>query len=305
MTTLSSTDLVAGVRRLAAGRLRRIASSVGGTGNVMPLLSGKMLRTRLAARLAPALPGRFLSGWWAALARACAATELIHAASLCHDDLIDAGLVRRGRPTLWRAAGPTCAILIGDVLIFEAFHLLLDAGDGRYAKSFASKIREMCAAEVEQELELRGKPLDIPTCLRIARGKTGPLFAFVGQVCGGDDAALSEALEESGYLVGTAYQLADDLLDVVGEERVAGKTLGLDAVQLKYTLPQFSENAPGVTQEHISDLLGAALDSLEAWPRVRSALAEFLHQDLRPLFEKQLGLAGLPVGVANATEGWP
>ncbi len=268
----------------------------------MPLSSGKMLRTRFAARLARSSrpgPNR------AALEGACAATELIHAASLCHDDLIDGGLIRRARPTVWRAAGPACAILIGDALIFEAILLLLDAGDGRYVKSFASKIREICDAEIEQELKLRGKPLDVPTCLRIARGKAGPLFGFVGQVCGGDDAALSEALEEVGYLVGTAYQLADDLLDVVGEERVAGKTLGLDSKRLKRTLPQLAENPLRVTQEHIGDLLGSALDSLEAWPRVRGALAEFLDQDLRPLFEKQLGFAGLPVGVASAVEGRP
>ena len=60
------------------------------------MLFGKMLRTRLAARLALVSPGRFLSGWWAALEGACAATELIHAASLCHDDLIS-GLGRNGR----------------------------------------------------------------------------------------------------------------------------------------------------------------------------------------------------------------
>ncbi len=197
------------------------------------LLPGKMLRTRMAARLSTRLTVPVET-----LQHVCAAVELTHTASLCHDDVIDNALVRRGQPALWRASSRSGAVLLGDLLLCEAMGLLTGTDGGRLVRPFLAKLRETCAAEAEQELRLRGREVGRDVCLRIARGKTGPLFAFVGLAAGGADAALSAALEEAGYRVGTAYQLADDLLDVEGCEEAAGKTLGTDVARRKFTLAQ-------------------------------------------------------------------
>ena len=159
---------------------------------------------------------------------------MAHTASLCHDDVIDGGFLRRQQPTLWRVMGPSAAILIGDLLLCEAMDVLGSVEDGGLVGPFVAKLREVCAAELEQDLGSRGKVLEEAACLRLARGKSGPFFAFVGYACGGAQPDLRAALEEAGYQVGTLYQMADDLLDVIGGA-AAGKTLGTDAKQRKFT----------------------------------------------------------------------
>ena len=107
----------------------------------------------------------------------------------------------------------------------------------------------------------------------------------MGQVCGGDDEELSAAIEEAGYLIGTAYQLGDDLLDVVGEERVAAKTLGTDQRRRKLTLPQLSPQGPVRTREQISRLCRRSVDCVSGWPGVRTGIEEFLGCDLQPILD--------------------
>ncbi len=249
------------------------------------LLSGKMLRSRLGIRL---LANRSSLVDRSALQAVCAATELVHTASLCHDDVVDNSLIRRSQPTLWRVTGPSAAILVGDLLLCEATKLLAETQNGRYLNSFIVKVREVIIAEAEQELLYRGKWVDEETCLRLARGKTGPLFAFISRVCGGDDETLSSLLEEAGYRIGAAYQLADDLLDVVGSEDVSGKTLGTDVMRRKFTLAQGGEQGPGVTREHVRQLCASAIDLVEAYSDVQDAMRQFLRDDLQPVFDRHL-----------------
>jgi len=250
------------------------------------LAAGKMLRTRFAARLIEGASEETETR----IEKLCAAVEMVHTASLCHDDVIDHAQFRRGRPSLWRATGASGAILLGDLLLCEALKLLLEVDGGRYVAPFVDKLTEFCTAEIEQEIGLRGKPLDACTCQRLARGKTGPLFAFLGHACGGGERALCAALEEAGYLAGTAYQLADDLVDVLGEERVTGKTLGTDAERGKFTLASHSGDGAEATRERISRLYDAALARLSRWPHMRKRLAAFLADDLQPVFERHVGL---------------
>jgi octaprenyl-diphosphate synthase len=275
-------DLVSRARRVLGRRVEALATFMGGKVPVSQLMPGKMLRTKLAARLVSngSLPVDLRT-----LERACAATEMVHTASLCHDDVIDKSIVRRGRPTLWRATTRSGAVLVGDLLLCDAMELLLDTDGGRYVGAFVKKLKEVCLAEAEQELALRGRQLDEQTCLRLARGKTGPLFAFVGQVCGGDDEELSAAIEEAGYRIGTAYQLGDDLLDVVGEERVAAKTLGTDQRRGKLTLPQLSAQGPVRTREQIDRLCRCSIDCVSGWPGVRTGIEEFWDCDLQPILD--------------------
>jgi len=278
-----SNGFVAGVRRIVGERIERIAAQSGPDVPPEQLMPGKMFRTRLAARLVATgcAPGDCLT-----VARACAAIELVHTASLCHDDVIDNAVTRRFKPVLWRATSPSGAVLIGDLLLCDAIDLILETRDGRYVRPFIAKVREVCSAEAEQELALRGRRVDEDTCTRIARGKAGPLFAFVAYVCGGDDEALSAALEEAGYRVGASYQLADDLLDIVGAEGTAGKTLHTDVARRKFTLPQMSEDGRRSAEERVADLCVSARERLSGWPQVQAALADFLRLDLQPAVAK-------------------
>ncbi len=260
----------------------RLAAATRAAGlSVRPsqLLPGKMLRTRMAARLSArmAVPTETLQ-------RACAAVELTHTASLCHDDVIDNARMRRGQPALWRVSSRSGAVLLGDLLLCEAMGLLTAVEDGRLVRPFLAKLHETCAAEAEQELRLRGREVGRKECLRVARGKTGPLFAFVGLAAGGGNSARSAALEEAGYRIGTAYQLADDLLDVEGREEVAGKTLGTDVARRKFTLAQEPGGGRNATRELVAQFGSDALDAVRAWPRARQALAEFLRLDVQPVF---------------------
>ncbi len=281
-------QLVARVRETIGRRLERVAAGIGAQEAMVQLMPGKMLRTRFAARLAASVARPPKA---ATLERACAGIEMVHTASLCHDDVVDGGLTRRARPTLWRATSSSAAVLIGDVLLCEAMQLLLDTEGGRYVRAFVEKVGEVCRGEAEQELVLRGKSWDEETCLQIARAKTGPLFAFAGHVCGADDEALCRGLAEAGYRVGTAYQLADDLLDVLGREDVAGKTLGTDRARGKFTLASASGEGRHALKRHIADQFESGLECLRQWPGPRDALARFVSCDLIPLFDRyNLGL---------------
>ena len=244
-------------------------------------MHGKMLRTKLAVKLSE---NTHVAADSETLAYVCAAIELVHTASLCHDDVIDNGLIRRGKATLWKATSPSAAVLIGDLLFCESILLVHQAEGGRYLQPFISKVKEVCSSEIDQEMLLRWNVLDERTCMRLARGKTGPLFALVGLVLGRNDPALSSALEETGYYIGTAYQLADDLLDIAGDERITGKTLGTDSIRGKFTLPQSPDTTTTMMRETISDLCISALERLNDWPDVRTGLENYIENDLQPTF---------------------
>ena len=276
------TAFLEAVRSIVTGRMRKV-TALTGPADAAALLPGKMLRTRLA--------GRFIAAGLASLRpgvvrRAAAAVELVHTASLCHDDVIDNALLRRAQPALWRRKGMSAAVLIGDLLLCEAVELMLETRDLDLLGEFMEKVRRVCAAEAEQELTLRGQSLDERTCLRLARDKTGALFAFVAQACGATDTAMAGALEKAGYRMGTAYQLADDLLDVAGCERVAGKTLGTDHKRRKFTLPHVSPDGRRVVRDHVERLCRKALAELEAFPAARAAAEQFMALDLQPVLAR-------------------
>ncbi len=259
--------------------LRAAGAALGEFESIGKLLPGKMLRTRLAGRLQDAMGTNAVG-----LTDLCAAVELVHTASLCHDDVIDNALVRRARPALQHAAGSAGSVLIGDLVLCQAMILVHHAAAGRHMLEFLARMQEVVAAEAAQEVIHRGRTLDEQTCLRIARQKTGPLFAFAARICGDDDDdALSGALTEAGYRVGTAYQLADDLIDVLGDEQAAGKTLGTDAARGKFTLPQLPENGIAVTREHIGRLCQSAVGALTAWPAAREGVSKFILEDMQPV----------------------
>ena len=245
--------------------------------------NGKMLRARLAMRIGPTtLAPRNLRLY------AAAAVEMIHAASLLHDDVIDGGVLRRGAPAFWVQRGVSGAILFGDLLLFKALDLLCKIGETRLTEALIQFTGEVCDAESEQELILRGQTSDWDRCLNIARRKTGSLFAFIAYACGGDDVRLSSALKEAGYTIGTAYQVADDILDVNGNIDSAGKTLGTDVARDKNTAATVALQSESEPIHKVEELYASSLRRLSSWPDVCNAWESYLTHDIRPALDKNL-----------------
>ena len=283
----TSEEFTADVRQLAADRLEKISCELSSDLVLTQLLPNKMLRTRLAGRLAEC--GGVQSEEpddMRELTCLCGATELVHAASLCHDDVVDNAHLRRRQPALWRQTSASGAILIGDLLLCEAIDILSETQVVCRLGEFVAKVREVIAAETEQELVLRGQRLDADTCIRVARGKTGPLFALTAAACATRDTDLHGALEEAGYLIGTAYQLWDDLLDVVGPEHEVGKTLGTDSGREKFTIAQGGEEATNVTRDYVRDLCNSALECVSDYPNAHQGIMMFIVHDLKPVMSR-------------------
>jgi geranylgeranyl pyrophosphate synthase len=242
---------------------------------------GKMLRSRLALRIGSANGVED-----EVLVRAAAAVEMMHAASLLHDDVIDGGEIRRGEPAFWVREGASGSILLGDLFVCKAIRLLSDVADGRLIVPFVNYAAEMCDAEVEQELILRGEDLEWDTAVDVARRKTGSLFAFSGAAAAGADVELQAQLAECGYAIGTAYQLADDILDAYGDEETSDKTLGRDAARKKNTAASVSKLDNVNPLSYIERLTKESRKSLEGCPTLQEAWDEFYAHDIGPAMSR-------------------
>jgi geranylgeranyl pyrophosphate synthase len=245
--------------------------------------NGKMLRSRLIFRVGPAAQAPYQT-----LLHAAAAVEMVHAASLLHDDVIDGGYLRRGAPTFWVERGISGAILVGDMMLFKAVELTCAVEDVRLTSLLVRLTGEVCDAESEQELILRGKTPNWENAVRIARRKTGALFAFAAGACGGADATLIATLTESGYAIGTAYQLADDILDSTGTEQVSGKSMGSDEARGKTTAATVDPNLKTQAVAFVEDLCAQAEAALADWPVILGGWQSFMAEDMRPALKKNL-----------------
>jgi len=245
--------------------------------------SGKMLRSRLTLSIGNAngIDER-------ELVSAGAAVDMIHGASLLHDDVIDGGILRRGAPTFWKKYGINGAILFGDLLMFKALSLLTRVGRNDLMQELIDRTGEVCRSEVEQELILRGTPGTWEECEKVARFKTGSLFAFAAVAGGKCEPGQAEALREAGFILGTAYQLADDILDASGNEAVSGKTLGTDNQRGKTTAITATKNAPKNPINYIYSLLDASSEQLKPWPEIQGAWDAFLNVTMKPVLSKHL-----------------
>ena len=245
--------------------------------------NGKMLRSRLTLCIGSANGVNDQE-----LIHAAAAVDIIHGASLLHDDVIDGGLLRRGAPAFWKEHSTNGAILLGDLLVFKAFNLLIDVGRSDLLEELIKMAANVCKSEVKQELQLRGSPGTWEECKAIARAKTGSLFAFAALAGADESAQQTDALREAGFLLGTAYQLADDLLDASGNETISGKTLGTDNERGKTTAVTATENAPEHPEELVYRLLDDAAGQLSRWPRLQQALNSFIAETLKPVLDSYL-----------------
>lgn len=195
-------------------------------------------------RIRPALV--FLSGWKGEgipapdLVRVAAVVELVHLATLVHDDIMDEATVRRGRSTAVREYGATAAVLLGDALFAHALHLATQFPTTEICAAVSESTRRVCAGEIVQTLRRRTTNISRADYQRIIDLKTAELFrvsCFLGAKLGGFSPGYVTAATHFGRRLGIAYQIYDDLADFFGEENRIGKTLGTDLASGKLTLP--------------------------------------------------------------------
>lgn len=169
-----------------------------------------------------------------------AAIELIHTASLLHDDVIDGAKVRRGKATANVLWGDSAAIVGGDFLLAYAFELLSAHPDARAMCDIAETAQKMCRGQMLELAHAFDAQMSRDRYFEIVGLKTAELFAsacFVGSLSGGAEVEHATCLRNFGLLVGTAFQIVDDLLDIIGSESVLGKPVGQDLRGGKITLP--------------------------------------------------------------------
>lgn len=195
-------------------------------------------------RIRPALT--FLSGWRGAgpvqpeLVRVAAVVELVHLATLVHDDIMDEADVRRSRRTAAREYGSEAAVLLGDALFAHALHLATQFPTTEVCAAVSASTRRVCAGEIVQTLRRHSTNITRADYQRIVDLKTAELFRVsceLGARLAGFPAAFVDAASRFGRHLGIAYQIYDDLVDFFGEEKRIGKTLGTDLASGKLTLP--------------------------------------------------------------------
>src|SRR3984957_17260950 len=174
--------------------------------------------------------------------------EMVHLATLVHDDVMDEAEIRRGRLTLGANWGNEIAVLFGDCLFAQALKLAASFPTPEICRAVAMATNTVCAGEILQTRQRRNFQFSQAEYFKVLEMKTAELFALschLGACLSGAPPAQQAALREFGLALGTAYQVFDDCLDLFGSEAAAGKSLGTDLAQGKLTLPvlQFWQRA--------------------------------------------------------------
>ena len=205
---------------------------------------GKMLRPTLVL-----LAGRACGELTDAHITAATVVEMVHMATLVHDDVLDEAAMRRRGRTINHLRGNEAAVMLGDYLISHSYHLCSSLGSQSIARLISKTTNQICEGELLQLHNRANLDLDEETYLTVITRKTASLIAtscYLGASLAGGDEQSAKRLEKFGLSLGIAFQIQDDLLDLIGEERHVGKTLGIDIEKQKLTLPliHFLNHAP-------------------------------------------------------------
>lgn len=273
---------------------------------------GRYVQNSQGKQLRPILT--LLSAWACgrrdrAVHQTAAALEIVHNASLLHDDVIDRSALRRGRPTVNARFGDNVAILMADYLYSHAFRLALECLDPRVLQMITRVTAEMCESEMFA-IEREDALLTEEDYYRIIKGKTAYLFGAccgLGAILAGRDEEVVEALTRFGLAFGLAFQITDDVLDYVAEEASFGKTVGTDIQGGRQTLPLIRalEVASEADRERMLALLhdptveGGA-PALIALVRNHGGITYALEAARRHLLEAVRGLDLLPSSEGRA-----
>ncbi|MCC7146531.1 MAG: polyprenyl synthetase family protein [Phycisphaeraceae bacterium] len=238
LSTLLSAELAEVECRFAAELLSDL-SSVNSLVTHVQRYHGKMLRPVLvlASGLATSASPPALTEAHRILATV---VEMVHMATLVHDDVLDEAEVRRGGATLNQLRGNEAAVMLGDYLISHAYHLCSSLGDATLSQLIARTTNTVCEGELLQLANRDNWALDEPTYFEMIRRKTASLCGVccrLGARLHGAAPAVEQALYVYGEKLGLAFQIVDDLLDILGQESTVGKTLRRDLQKGKLTLP--------------------------------------------------------------------
>jgi geranylgeranyl pyrophosphate synthase len=221
--------------------------------------------------------------------RAATAIELVHMATLVHDDILDAAPLRRGQTTVVAASGRLRAVGVGDLLLSRAFAILAAAGDARSIELLAEASVALARGELAQRQDAFDTGVSERRYLERCRLKTATLFRCA-VLLGRDD----EAMAEFGSSIGLAFQLLDDVLDVSGPPERTGKARGTDLLDGTVTLPLIlaAERDPQLAAADLRSLDAAGAEALCDRIAATGALDEVRSRALEMVASAKSGLAG-------------
>ena len=238
--------------------------------------SGKQLRPMLALMMARACAGEAVDG----SIRYAAASELLHNATLLHDDVADGSDMRRGKPTIMSLMGPAVSVLVGDYWLVKAMDLILEAPDdssSRVMRIFAKTLSDLAEGEMLQLQKAQKGDTDESDYLRIIYNKTASLFEAVcvsAAVSVNASPEYVKAAKDYAVALGLAFQIKDDILDYAGTESV-GKPLGVDILEQKITMPLLGALAPA-SEEEDAHIRGLVKD-IVGHPEYRDEIMDFVN----------------------------
>ncbi len=238
--------------------------------------------------------------------------ELIHIATLVHDDIMDEAERRRGQPTVNARWGNSLSVLLGDCLFAQALSLSTHFEQPAISRAIAQAARDVCTGEIIQTQRRFDLHLAVNDYRRIVEMKTGSLFAAAAElsaVLNEREPAVVQAMPSYGMKIGAAYQIYDDCLDIAGNESVIGKTLGTDLRKGKLTLPvlMLLQAAPALEREQYCQMIvNGKVDELTDILRAEigtASLSESITSGRELIQEAQTELAILPASEYSASLG--
>lgn len=204
-------------------------------GSYITQAGGKRMRPALLMLMAKAL------GYEGTAHRELGATiEMLHTATLMHDDVVDEGIMRRGRPTANARWGNSVAVLVGDFMYTRSFEMMIRIGNLKVMQALASAANTLSEGEVIQMKNAHDPSVDEPRYLKVIERKTSVLFAAAAKMASalaGAGPEAEKALVDYTMALGNAFQIADDILDYSGNPSESGKQIGADFAEGKVTLP--------------------------------------------------------------------
>lgn len=229
--------------------------------------------------------------------------EMIHMATLVHDDILDGAEVRRRGATIHYLHGNEAAVLLGDYLLSHAYYLCASLNTQEYSRIIGHTTNVVCEGELTQNYNRNNWHLTEETYYDIIYRKTAALTESccrLGAMVSSNDDVVVKSLAAYGKFAGMAFQIIDDVLDLVGEQKTVGKTLGSDIEKGKLTLPMlhFLKHAAPQHRDLLVDLLGSK--DADRAERVRQLVAPsesivFARQEAEKYVERAIGaLSELP-----------
>src|SRR3954465_11968776 len=225
---------LAAVERLFPDELKSDLPSVDALVKHVSRFRGKMLRPTLLL-----LAGKACGELNDAHVTLATVVEMVHMATLVHDDVLDEAELRRKGATINHLRGNEAAVLLGDYLISHSYHLCSSLDSQLASRTIARTTNQVCEGELLQIDNRNNFDLDEETYLKIITRKTAVLCGtccYLGALFAGADETTSRAMETYGLSLGIAFQIQDDILDIVGDVGTVGKTLGIDVEKGKMTL---------------------------------------------------------------------